>query len=143
MTFSSNQKPYLTPAASLDPGLRQFVLLFVVGVAVLGLSLASCTRDVIPTLEQTAKTDWTNVQNEYQGRLDLVPKLTATVASYMKQDDDALTAVAEARDRAISANIDASQLTDPAKLQQFQKAQEQLSDALRPPPLRPARTTPI
>jgi LemA protein len=130
MTFSSNQKPYLPRSAALDPGLQQFVLLLVVGAAVLGLSLASCTHDVIPTLEQTAKTEWTNVQNQYQGRLDLVPKLSAMAASHMKQEDEALTAVAEARDRAISASIDARQLTDPAKLQQFEDAQAHLAAAL-------------
>ncbi len=70
------------------------------------------------------------MQNQYQRRADLIPNLVATVQGYAKQEKDTLTAVTEARAKATSINIDASQLTDPAKLQQFQEAQGQLSGAL-------------
>lgn len=102
----------------------------VFAVAMLGLCLAGCGYNTIPTLEEQAKARWADVQNQYQRRSDLIPNLVATVQGYAKQEKDTLTAVTEARAKATSVNIDASQLTDPAKLQQFQQAQGQLSGAL-------------
>ena len=70
------------------------------------------------------------MQNKYQRRADLIPNLVATVQGYAKQEKDVLTAVVEARAKATQIKIDASQLTDPEKLKQFQDAQNQLSGAL-------------
>ncbi len=70
------------------------------------------------------------MQNNYQRRADLIPNLVATVQGYAKQEKDVLTAVVEARAKATQVKIDASQLTDPEKLKQFQDAQNQLSGAL-------------
>jgi LemA protein len=97
---------------------------------VLCLSLSGCGYNNIPTLEEQAKAKWADVQNNYQRRADLIPNLVATVQGYAKQEKDVLTDVVEARAKATRVNIDASQLTDPAKLKQFQDAQNQLSGAL-------------
>ncbi len=70
------------------------------------------------------------MQNQYQRRADLIPNLVATVQGYAKQEKDVLTAVIEARAKATQVKVDASQLTDPDKLKQFQDAQNQLSGAL-------------
>ena len=70
------------------------------------------------------------MQNNYQRRADLIPNLVATVQGYAKQEKDVLTAVVEARAKATQVKVDASQLTDPEKLKQFQDAQNQLSGAL-------------
>lgn len=104
--------------------LRAFFLLF----AVLGLS--GCGYNTIPTLEEQAKAKWADVQNQYQRRADLIPNLVATVQGYAKQEKEVLTSVIEARAKATSVKVDASQLTDPEKLRQFQDAQAQLSGAL-------------
>ena len=96
----------------------------------LGLSVAGCGYNTIPTAEETAKARWADVQNQYQRRADLIPNLVATVQGYAKQEKDVLTSVIEARSKATSVKIDASQLTDPEKLKQFQDAQNQLSGAL-------------
>src|SRR4051794_8392854 len=96
----------------------------------LGLVTAGCGYNTIPTLEERAKAQWSEVQNQYQRRADLIPNLVATVQGYAKQEKDVLTAVVEARAKATSVRIDASQLTDPEKLKQFQDAQNQLSGAL-------------
>jgi LemA protein len=96
----------------------------------LGLVLSGCGYNDIPTLEEQAKAKWADVQNNYQRRADLIPNLVATVQGYAKQEREVLTAVVEARAKATSVRVDASQLTDPEKLRQFQEAQSQLSGAL-------------
>src|SRR2546427_2680011 len=102
----------------------------VVVIVLLGLSVAACGYNTIPTLEEQAKAKWADVQNNYQRRADLIPNLVATVQGYAKQEKDVLTAVIEARAKATQIKIDASQLTDPDKLKQFQDAQAQLTGAL-------------
>jgi len=97
---------------------------------VLVLALSSCGYNNIPTLEEQAKAKWADVQNNYQRRADLIPNLVATVQGYAKQEKDVLTSVIEARAKATQVRIDASQLSDPEKLKQFQDAQNQLSGAL-------------
>src|SRR5215468_3903903 len=104
--------------------------LHVVFVAVLCLTLSGCGYNTIPTQEEQAKAKWADVQNNYQRRADLIPNLVATVQGYAKQERDVLTAVTDARARATQIRLDASQLTDPEKLKQFQDAQAQLTGAL-------------
>ena len=97
---------------------------------ILGLTVSACGYNNIPTLEENAKAKWAQVQNQYQQRSDLIPNLVATVQGFAKQEKDVLTAVVEARSKATSIKVDASTLTDPEKLKQFQDAQSQLSGAL-------------
>ncbi len=101
-----------------------------VGAALLALALAGCGYNTIPTQEEAAKAAWAEVQNQYQRRADLVPNLVATVRGYAQHEQDTLKAVVDARAKATSVTIDASQITDPEKLRQFQEAQAQLSGAL-------------
>jgi LemA protein len=96
----------------------------------LGLTVSACGYNNIPTYEEQAKAKWADVQNNYQRRADLIPNLVATVQGYAKQEKDVLTSVVEARAKATQVKIDASQLTDPAKLKQFEDVQGQLSGAL-------------
>ena len=99
-------------------------------VVLMALGLSGCGYNTIPTLEEQAKAKWADVQNQYQRRADLIPNLVATVQGYAKQEKDVLTSVVEARAKATSVRVDASQLTDPEKVKQFQDAQNQLSGAL-------------
>ena len=99
-------------------------------VLVLAMGLSGCGYNNIPTREEQAKASWAEVQNQYQRRADLIPNLVSTVQGYAKQEKDVLTSVVEARAKATSVHIDASELTDPDKLKQFQEAQNQLSGAL-------------
>jgi len=96
----------------------------------IGLTLSACGYNTIPTLEEQAKARWSDVQNQYQRRADLIPNLVATVQGYAAQEKSVLTAVVEARAKATQTKIDVSQLTDPDKLKAFQDAQNQLSGAL-------------
>jgi LemA protein len=106
-------------------GLSKLLMIVCVGVLLTG-----CGYNTIPTLEEQAKARWSDVQNQYQRRADLIPNLVATVQGYAKQEKDVLTAVIEARAKATQIKVDASQLTDPEKLKQFQDAQNQLTGAL-------------
>lgn len=99
-------------------------------IVLMAVGLSGCGYNTIPTLEEQAKARWADVQNQYQRRADLIPNLVATVQGYAKQEKDVLTSVVEARAKATSVHVDASQLTDAEKVKQFQDAQNQLSGAL-------------
>lgn len=103
---------------------------FPVAAVALTLPLAACGLNSVPTAEETAKARWADVQNEYQRRADLIPNLVATVKGYAKQESDVLTRVTEARASAGSIRLSGDDLTDPAKVQQYASAQNNLSAAL-------------
>ena len=93
--------------------------------------LAGCGAiNAIPTLEERAKSAWSEVQNQYQRRADLIPNLVETVQGFAKQEQEVLTQVTEARARASQVKVDASTITDPQKFKEYQDAQNQLSGAL-------------
>jgi len=99
-------------------------------VIFLGLWLAGCGVNTIPTLEEQAKAKLSDVSNQYQRRADLIPNLVETVRGYAKQERETLEAVVNARAKATSIQITPDAATDPEKLKQFQEAQGQLSSAL-------------
>jgi LemA protein len=97
----------------------------------LSLGLSACGAiNTIPTLEERAKSSWSEVQNQYQRRADLIPNLVETVKGFAQQEREVLTQVTEARARASQVKVDASTITDPQKFREFQEAQNQLSGAL-------------
>ena len=96
----------------------------------IGLQFSACGHNTIPTLQEQAKARWSDVQNQYQRRADLIPNLVATVQGYAAQEKNVLTAVVEARAKATQITVNASDLTDPDKLKAFQDAQAQLTGAL-------------
>lgn len=102
------------------------VLVFIVAT----ISLAGCGINRIPSLDERVKAHWSQVENQYQRRADLVPNLVATVKGYAKQERETLEAVVEARSKVSSMQVDSSILNNPQALQQFEQAQSQLSSAL-------------
>ncbi len=94
------------------------------------LFLAGCGINNIPTYEEQAKAKWSDVQNQYQRRSDLIPNLVETVKGYAAQEKSVLEGVTEARARATSIKVDASTVTDPETFKKFQEAQAQLTGAL-------------
>ena len=99
-------------------------------VVLLGLLVSGCGINTIPTLEEQAKAKWSDVQNQYQRRADLIPNLVETVKGYAAHEREVLTQVVEARAKATQVKVDASTITDPAKFKEFQDAQAQLTGAL-------------
>ncbi|GAA6129773.1 LemA family protein [Halopseudomonas sabulinigri] len=92
--------------------------------------LAGCGINNIPTYDEQVKSAWSQVENQYQRRADLIPNLVETVKGFARQEQETLTAVVEARAKATSINISAADLNDPAKMRQFEQAQSQLTGAL-------------
>jgi LemA protein len=98
--------------------------------SLLAVLLSGCGVNDIPTYEEQAKAKWSDVQNQYQRRADLIPNLVETVKGYAQQERGVLEAVTTARANATSVKVDASTVTDPETFQKFQAAQAQLSGAL-------------
>jgi LemA protein len=94
------------------------------------ITLAGCGLNSVPTAEEHVNAAWGDLQADYQRRADLVPNLVATVQGYANQEKSVLTEVTNARAKATSVQLNASDLSDPAKVQAFQEAQGQLSGSL-------------
>lgn len=99
-------------------------------ISAAALSLSACGVNSVPTAEEEAKAAWANVENDYQRRADLVPNLVNTVKGFAAQEQDVLTEVTAARASATQTRIDADDLDDPAAMQRYSEAQDQLSGAL-------------
>lgn len=113
------------PTASVSRFARIVIL-----VALLGLLVSGCSINTIPTYESQAKAKWSDVQNQYQRRADLIPNLVETVKGYAQQERTVLEAVTSAHARATSIQVSADTITDPDAFKKFQEAQAQLSGAL-------------
>jgi len=99
-------------------------------VIAIAVMLTGCGINTIPTKEETAKAAWSEVQNQYQRRADLIPNLVNTVKGYATQEQTVLTEVTQARAKATQVQVNANQLTDPEAIRRFQEAQAQLSGSL-------------
>jgi LemA protein len=94
------------------------------------ISLAGCGLNTVPTQEEKVNAAWGNLQADYQRRADLIPNLVNTVKGYAQQEKTVLTQVTEARAKASSIQLNAGDLSDPAKVQAFQNAQNQLGGSV-------------
>ena len=79
--------------------------------------------------DEHVQASWSQVENVYQRRADLIPNLVATVKGYAAHEKETLEAVLAARSKATQMTIDADNLT-PEKLQEYQKAQGEIGSAL-------------
>ena len=96
------------------------------------LGLAGCGINSVPTAEEQVNAKWGDLQADYQRRADLIPNLVATVKGYAQQEKSVLTEVTEARASATRVQLNASDLSDPAKVQAFNEAQGRLTQAIIP-----------
>jgi LemA protein len=100
--------------------------------SLLGLLVAGCGINTIPTYQENAKAKWSEVLNQYQRRADLIPNLVETVKGYAAHEREVLEGVAKARAQAtqVQLQIPPDVLTNPEAFKRFQEAQAQLSSAL-------------
>jgi LemA protein len=103
----------------------QLVLLFA-----LSLVLGCENYDRLVDLDSTCDQKWADVQTQLQRRYDLIPNLVATVKGQANFEQTTLEKVTEARASATQMKLSGDDFSDPAKMEQFQKAQSQLSGAL-------------
>ena len=99
-------------------------------VALAASTLAGCGVNSIPTAEEQAKAKWADVQAAFQERANLVPNLAAVAKGAADQEKGILVGVIEARAKATSIQVNAGDLSDPAKMKAFQEAQNNLSGSL-------------
>jgi LemA protein len=99
-------------------------------VALIGLAsllLSACGYNTLQVQDETVKSAWSEVVNQYQRRADLIPNLVNTVKGFAAQEQAVLVGVTEARARATQVQVNAD---DPESLRQFQAAQGEVSSAL-------------
>lgn len=104
-------------------------ILVVVGIIFILVMWGSSRYNKLVTMEESVSGAWSQVENVYQRRADLIPNLVNTVKGYAEFEQETLTQVIEARSKATGVNVNAESL-DPASIQKFQQAQEGLSSAL-------------
>ena len=100
--------------------------LIMAGVA----GLTGCGVNTVPTEQENAKARWADVQAAFQERANLIPNLAAVAKGAATQEKGILVGVTEARAKATSVQLNAGDLTDPAKMKAFQDAQNQLSQSI-------------
>ena len=94
------------------------------------LLVSGCGYNSLQAKDEAVNAAWSEVENQYQRRADLVPNLVNVVKGYAKHEKDVLVQVTQARASVASLKIDAQTLQDPAAFQKFQQAQAQLGSAL-------------
>ena len=91
-------------AGALRPSSAAARLLSALTILLVATGLSGCGAiNRVPTLEEQAKSSWSEVQNQYQRRADLIPNLVETVKAYAAHEKDTLDAVIRARNAAIAA----------------------------------------
>jgi len=104
--------------------------MLVLAVLVILPALGGCGYNQIQKNEEGVFAAWANVEATYQRRADLIPNLVETVKGYAAHEQETLQSVTTARASVGQTQINPGDLSDPAKMQQFQQAQGALSGAL-------------
>ncbi len=101
----------------------------IIVLALAGMFLSSCGYNRMVDLEEQVTSQWSQVENVYQRRADLIPNLVNTVRGYASHEQETFVEVVEARSKATSVNVDADNLS-PQAIEQFNQAQQGLTSAL-------------
>ena len=105
------------------------VFVFLGLIVLIGFLTSISTYNKMVQYDENVTNAWSQVENQYQRRADLIPNLVNTVKGYADFEQETLTQVIEARAKATSVNITAENLNEQT-MAQFQQAQDGLSSAL-------------
>ena len=101
------------------------IVVIIIGIFRWGVGL----NNTMVEKQETAKTQWANVESAYQRRSDLIPNLVNTVKGYADHEKETLEGVIEARANATKTTIDPTNVT-PEQMAAFQQSQNSLTGAL-------------
>ena len=108
--------------------MKKSTIIILVVVAVVAVWAVTGYNGLVKA-DEAVSNAWSNVENQYQRRADLLPNLVNTVKGYASHEKETLDAVISARTRATQVTVDADNLT-PEKLLEYQKAQGEVGAAL-------------
>ncbi|MDM1323464.1 LemA family protein [Acinetobacter pseudolwoffii] len=94
------------------------------------LTLTGCGYNTLQVKDEAVTASWSEVQNQYQRRADLVPNLVNVVKGYASHEEQVLTEVTQARANVAGLKVDREVLEDPELFQRYQEAQAQMTSAL-------------
>lgn len=112
--------------------MKKGTLITVTVIVIIVLSLFFWVKNSYNSLvkaDEQVKAAWSQVENVYQRRADLIPNLVATVKGYAEHESETLESVVEARSKATQVTVDPDKL-DAEQIMEFQKAQGELSQAI-------------
>ena len=108
--------------------MKKSTIILVAVIAALAMWAISAYNGMVK-MDESVSTAWSNVENQYQRRTDLIPNLVNTVKGYAAHEKETFEAVVSARSKATQMTVDPENLT-PEKLQEYQKAQGEIGAAL-------------
>ena len=109
---------------------KSYIVIGVIIVIVIGIFMwFKGSYNQMVTRSENVSSQWSNVENQYQRRLDLIPNLVNTVKGYAEHEQNTLTQVVEARAKATQMQVNFDQL-DEQTIRKFNNMQGELSSAL-------------
>ena len=108
--------------------MKKSTIILIAAIAAVAMWAISAYNGMVK-MDESVSTAWSNVENQYQRRADLIPNLVNTVKGYAAHEKETFEAVVSARSKATQMTVDADNLT-PEKLQEYQKAQGEIGAAL-------------
>ena len=108
--------------------MKRTTIVTIVIIAVIAIWAVSAYNGLVKA-DEAVSTAWSNVENQYQRRADLIPNLVNTVKGYAAHENETLMAVTNARSQATAVSVNAEDLTAES-LQKYQKAQGEVGAAL-------------
>lgn len=118
----------------MKKGTKIALIVIAIIVVLLGGCVASISGSYnsMVALDENVKSQWAQVENQYQRRYDLIPNLVATVKGYAEHENEVFTNIADARSKAGGVlNVSDEILNDPEAFARFQQAQNELGSALQ------------
>ena len=94
------------------------------------LTFSGCGYNTLQAKDESVIGAWSEVQNQYQRRADLVPNLVNVVKGYAKHEEQVLTEVTQARANVAGLKVDKEVLENPELFKKYQEAQSQMTGAL-------------